>query len=131
MRTKTAQVKSETSALVSKRSTLSTRRNFVATTLSRPFCNYCKKPGNIESGCYAKYLQLISRNKKSAELKPAFIVNQEADDQVISVMAKYENLPNLRIQQNGSIDSGCCNHMTYDKNIFLAYAWQLHFNGNG
>ena len=49
--TKAAQAKSETSALVSKKGTPVPCRNYAATTRSRPFCSYCKKPGHIESRC--------------------------------------------------------------------------------
>ena len=64
-------------------------------------------------------LTLDPRNKKPEELKPAFIATERKEDQVVCLMAKYENSGEPKNSAKWFIDSGCGNHMTYEKIYFL------------
>ncbi len=127
MRIKSAQKKSETAALLSNQNhqpsppTRPTRHS-----RNRPYCNYCKRPGHIEVKCWTKFPHLNPRSKEAAPSKPAFIATQCDEDPVICLMAKYENAEEPRLSDKWFVDSGCSNHMTYNKDLFSSYTPGYH-----
>ena len=136
MRAKSALAKSETAALVSKSSTsCSTCKKCLAAAKTRPMCDFCGKPGHVESKCWKKFPHLNPHRKKNDESpKPALVANQGDDDPVVCLMAKYHNSSEEVNNGNWYIDSGCSNHMTYDKSLFSSYSPGQHSSvelGNG
>ena len=120
MRTQLTIKKSETSALVSKQVSHCTNCSF--SRKSPPHCTHCNKVGHHESKCWIKYPHLNPRNKKMSERKPAFIAAGCNEDPVVCLMAKYEAAKEPKESGNWYIDSGCSNHMTYDKDLFSSYS---------
>lgn len=65
---------------------------------------------------------MLEEHKKNAskETTPALIANQdEEDDPFVCLMTKYETHNEPEKTNDWYIDSGCSNHMTYDKINFL------------
>lgn len=136
MRHKSAQEKSEAAALVSRR-LVELRRNG----RRRPYCTHCKRHGHVESKCWTKHPHLDPRNQKP-DLNPALVANQSDDDPVVCLfakqssaegeehascfMAKYEEANEPRLSDKWFIDSGCSNHMTYNKSLFSSYTTGHH-----
>ncbi len=117
MRTKSAQAKAETAALLSQRfSDLGRNRR------RRPYCNHCKRPGHIETKCWTKYPHMNPANRKDSDSKSAFVANQSDDDPVVCLMAKYDNAHEPKHSDKWFVDSGCSNRMTYNKSLFSSYS---------
>ena len=120
MRTNSAQAKSDTAALISTQSTAYNRstpnnRSF----RSRRFCNYCKRSNHVESKCWVKFPHVNPENRNSiSHPKPALIANQSDEDPVFCLMAKYKNSDEPINSGKWFVDSGCSNHMTYNKICF-------------
>ena len=120
MRTNSAQTKSDTAALISNQSKAYNRstpnnRSF----RSRRFCNYCKWNNHVESKRWAKFPHLNPKNKNStSHPKPALLANQIDEDPVVCLMAKYKNSNEPINSGKWFVDSGCSNHMTYNKTLF-------------
>ncbi len=136
MRTKSALAKSESAALVTQGTIKCDGcSKCLAATKTRPMCDFCKKLGHIESKCWKKYPHLNPRNKKAIDaVKPALIANQGDEDPLVCLMAKHQTSSQGAGSGSWYIDSGCSNHMTYDKTIFLSYSPGQHSSvelGNG
>ena len=84
MRTKSAQDKAETAALLSKR-----LGELGRPSRRRPYCNHCKRPGHLESKCWIKFPHLNPQNNKDSGNKPALVVNQSEEDPTICLMTKH------------------------------------------
>ncbi len=82
----------------------------------RPFCTHCRRLGHIESKCWTKYPNLDPRNNGGPS-KPALIASLSDEDPVVCLMANSQNA-NLG---KWVIDSGCSNHMTFNKSLFSYY----------
>ncbi len=137
MRVKSAQQKAETAALVSVRNSETTRpprplRN-------RPCCNFCKRLGYYENKCWTKFLHLNLGTTRNPPKSPALIVTQSNEDPVVCLvakcdftgpefclMAKYENANEPKHSYKYFVDSGCINHMTYNKSLFSSYTQGHH-----
>ncbi len=122
MRAQSAIKNSETSALVSKQFSSSHCSNCSSSLKPRPHCSHCNKVGHFENKCWVKFPHLNPRNKKNSENKPALIASGSTEDPVICLMAKYEQSTEPTKSGNWYIDSGCSNHMTYDKDLFSSYS---------
>ena len=122
MRVKSAQVKSETAALLSNQPKHSNRtpgnNRFQR---RRPYCHHCKQHGHFESRCWTKYPHLDPIHRNSSSAKPALIANQSDEDPFICLMAKYENSSEPKRSNKWFVDSGCSNHMTFNKSLFSSY----------
>lgn len=116
MRTKFAQEKSETTALLTNQQDSNGRNQ-----RRRPYCNFCKRLGHIESKCWTKFPHLNPRNKNNSDTKTAFIANQGDEDPVVCLMAKYTNSSEEINSEKWFVDSGCSNHMTFNKSSFSSY----------
>jgi len=116
MRAKSAQEKSESAALLTNQSDSAGRNQ-----RRRPFCNHCKRLGHIEPKCWTKFPHLNPRSKQNSDSKTAFIANHGDDDPVVCLMAKYENSSENENSGKWFVDSGCSNHMTFDKSLFSSY----------
>ena len=122
MRTKSAQIKSETATLLTSqpkhcnRPSDNNRFN-----RRRLYCHHCKQPGHFESRCWTNYPHLDPVQKNNST-KPALIASQSDEDPFISLMAKYENSSQSKHTDKWFVDSGCSNHMTFNKSLFSSYA---------
>jgi len=114
MRTKSAHAKSETAALLSNQS------KSRGPGRRRPYCNYCKRLGHIETKCWTKFPHLDPKNKTNSD-NPALIAAQSDEDPVVCLMAKYEESPVEKKSDKWFVDSGCSNHMTFNKSLFSSY----------
>ena len=129
MRNDSAIKKSEKSALFS-------QQNFqqpgncknCATSKSRPSCDHCGKAGHISSKCWKKFPHLNPHKKKASDVKPALLASQDEEETIVCLMAKYENSSEPKKSGNWFIDSGCSNHMTYDKSLFSSYSLGHHLS---
>ena len=122
MRSKSAVAKSESAALFSNQPVRdgqqsSNDRN----ARRRPYCNYCKRLGHTESKCWTKFPNMNPHNKSKSYTKPALFANQSDEDPVVCLMAKYDNAGEPKNSGKWFIDSGCSNHMTYNKRLFSSY----------
>ncbi len=122
MRYQSAIAKSESAALFSNQpSRDNNQSSHVRNTRRRPYCNHCKGLGHIESKCWTKFPHLNPRNKPKPSMKPAFFANESDQDPVVCLMAKYEDAGEPKHSDKWFIDSGCSNHMTYNKSLFSSY----------
>ncbi len=64
--------------------------------------------------------------RKDSDPKPAFMANQSDEDPVVWLMAKYENAHEPKHSDKWFVDSGCSNHMTYNKSLFSSYSPAHH-----
>ena len=120
MRTKSAKAKSETVALLTTRSVSSSRSGGHQRRRSY-YCNFCKRPGHTETRYWAKFPHLDpSRNNQSSS-KTALTLNQSDEDPVFCLMANCENSNEPRNSDKWFVDSGCSNHMTFNKSMFSWY----------
>ncbi len=136
MRAKSALAKSESAALVTQGTIKCDGcTKCFAATRTRPTCDFCKKPGHVESKCWKKHPHLNPHKKKPIDApKPALIANQGDEDPLVCLMAKHQSSSQGASSSNWYIDSGCSNHMTYDKSLFLSYSPGQHSSvelGNG
>ena len=120
MRARTALEKTESAALLSKIPSSSNGCRTCGARATRPTCNYCKKIGHVEAKCWKKNPHLNPHKRNTPT--PALIAQKNEDDPVICLMAKYESSDELPKSGNWFIDSGCSNHMTYDKSMFSSYS---------
>ena len=120
VRTKSAQEKSETAALLTTRQGNSSR-NGGYQRRSSYYCNFCKRTGHTESRCWAKFPHLNPSRNNRPSSNPALIANQSDEDPVVCLMAKYENSSEPRNSDKWFVDSGCSNHMTFNKSMFSSY----------
>ena len=118
MRTKSAPSKSETAALLTSHSSSSNRNR--GNRRWNTYCNYCKRPGHIEPKCWIKFPHLKPRQTNSSDSKPALIANH-SEDPFMCLMAKYEKSNELRNSDKWFVDSGCSNHMTFNKSALASY----------
>ena len=121
MRTKSAQEKSETAALLTTRQGNS-NRNGGCHRRSSYYCNFCKRTGRTESRCWVKFPHLKPSQNNRPSSNSALIANQSDEDPVVCLMAKYENSSEPRNSDKWFLDSGCNNHMTFNKSLFSSYA---------
>ena len=82
----------------------------------RPKCNYCGRKGHIEVCCWKKYPEK-SPHTKSAALMAAL----SDEDPIICLMTKYRSANAAEYSDDWYIDSGCSNHMTFNKSVFSSY----------
>ena len=90
MRTKSAQDKAKTAALLSKR-----LDEFGLSSRLRPYCNYFERPGHIESKCRIKFPHLNPQSKKDLVNKPALVLNQSEEDPMICLMTKHNLIKDM------------------------------------
>lgn len=72
------------------------------------------------------FMHMNPHSKNGGDPKPALIATQDEDGPVVCLMAKYENSNERKHSYNWYIDSGCNNHMTFDKSKFSFYAPDNH-----
>ena len=120
IRTKSAQWKSEIVALLTTRPGSSNRIGGYERRSSY-YWNFCRRTGNTESRCWAKFShrKLIRNNRPGSN--PAFIANQSDEDPVVCLMAKYENSTEPRNSDRWLVHSGSINHMTFNKSLVSLY----------
>ena len=121
MRAKSAQEKSDAAALVMNQSSQSKVVSNYRFQRRRPYCNFCKRPGHVESRCYTEFPYLAPSRQNNSNSKPALIANQSDDEEIVCLMAKYENSSEPKNSDKWFVDSGCSNHMTFNKSSFLSY----------
>ncbi len=81
MRSKSAIAKSESAALLSNQPARSVQQSSNdRNERRRPYCNYCKRLGHIESKCWTKFPNLNPRNKTKLTSKPALFASQSDED---------------------------------------------------
>ncbi len=110
MRSDDALKKSETAALLSNH-----RR-----THPRPKCNHCGRMGHWEAKCWTKHPHMNPLNKN----KPTALVSTSPEDETpICLLAEHGNLStsSRHYESDWYIDSGCSQHMTHDKSLFVSY----------
>ena len=117
MPTTSAQGKYETAALLTTRPVNSSRSGGHQRRSSY-YCNFRKRPGHTESRCWAKFPHLDPSRNNPSSSKPALIANQPDEDPAVCLMAKYENSSGSRNSDKWFVDSGCSNHMTFNKSMF-------------
>lgn len=123
MRAQSAQVKSETAALLTNQPYSSNRvTNNNRLPRRRPSCHHCKQPGHFESRCWTKYPHLDPVHRNNSSGKPALIASKSDEDTVICLMAKYENSSKPKHTSKWFVDSGRSNHMTFNKSLFSSYS---------
>ncbi len=120
IRTDSARAKSEAAALLASHPPPHSRpggpsRGGRPPSRRRPYCNHCRRLGHVESKCWTKFPNLDPRNKGTAN--PALIASHSDDDPVVCLMANSLNAD----VGKWFIDSGCSNHMTFNKSLFLSY----------
>lgn len=117
MRNAEASSKSETGALLS-----NCRSNCVnchVAKTDRPSCEHCGKLGHTVDRCWKKYPHMNPHKKKENDQRHAFIANQDIEDpNVICLLGQHNNPGGKHKSSDWFIDSGCSNHMTYDKSLF-------------
>ena len=111
MRQEAASVKAEAAALLSNRT--DTQRE-------RPSCKHCKKIGHYENKCWKKYPHL-NPHKNNDNDQTAFVTSERKDNdpEVVCLLAKHKKSIKLN---HWFIDSGCSNHLTHDKSLFISYS---------
>ncbi len=124
MRVTSAQKRAETAALLSNVPLPATNRPN-RHPRNCPYCNFCKRPGHYEHKWYTKFPHLIPRKGDSPK-NPAFIANNSDDDPVVCLMAKYDSTNEPKHSDKWYVDSGCSNHMTFNKSLFSSYTPGLH-----
>ena len=83
---------------------------------SRPKCDYCGKIGHKESRCWKKFPE-----KNPHKRKPALVAALPEEDEIVCLMAKYKNNSSPNNSEDWYIDSGCSNHMIFNKSLFSSY----------
>lgn len=113
MRISAANSKSEVGALISNCANCN-----VANT-SRPKCTHCGKLGHSVDKCWKKHPHLNPHKKKNpSDTRAALVANQINDDPgAICLFGKHVSNTESKYS-DWLIDSGCSNHMTYDKSLF-------------
>lgn len=118
MRVAQASAKSETNALMSKCQHSGCVQCNLAQN-NRPSCDHCGKLGHTVDKCWKKHPELNPHKKKIISSAPAFMVNQDEDDpNVICLVGENTRNQNISGEKKWFIDSGCSNHMTFDKSLF-------------
>ncbi len=117
MRTKSAQEKAETAALLTAQPNSNIRNQ-----RRRPYCNHCKRLGHIEAKCWIKFPHLNPRANNQSDPKKVFIANHGDKDSVVCLMANYETSGEQPKFGKWFVDSGCSNHMTFNKSLFSSYS---------
>lgn len=112
--------KSETNALVSNHENNCVNCNIGNS--SRPKCNHCGILGHVIEKCWKKYPHLNPhKNKKKTEHHSALMANhgdQKDIEDVICLIGKHVKNQHTNIKNPWYIDSGCSNHMTFDRSLF-------------
>ncbi len=138
IRNKSALAKSEAAALLAAQNAAKSQASpsFSRLPRRRPFCNFCKRLGHVEAKCYTKFPHLAPRPRNASPSIPALVVNKSDEDPVVCLIAqqkpvnnnqasclltKYENAEEPTNSDKWFIDSGCSNHMTYNKSLFESY----------
>ena len=83
---------------------------------TRPKCDFCGKLGHRESRCWKKFPE-----KNPHKKKPVLVASVAEDDAVVCLMARYKSQGIPANSQDWYIDSGCSNHMTFNKSLFSSY----------
>ena len=112
-----AATKAETAALVSNQMQHKRKRSIV--------CSHCGKPGHNVNKCWKMYPHL-NPHKKIERQETAFVADGDVsqDQTVVCLVAKhsqYAEQVKASPEINWIIDSGCSNHMTHDKSLFMSY----------
>ena len=84
---------------------------------SRPKCDFCGKLGHRESRCWKKFPE-----KNPHKRKPALVATLTDEEPVICLMTKYSSQGISKNSEDWYIDSGCSNHMTFNKSLFSSYS---------
>ncbi len=114
MRTKSAQTKAESAGLLNSRQESNSRN-----ARRRTYCNHCKRLGHVETKCWTKFPHFNPENKRKSDAKPALIATQSDEDPVVCLMVKCKGAN--EISEKWFVDSGCSNHMTFNKSLFSSY----------
>ena len=117
---KSAQEKFETATLLNTRQG-NRNRNGGCQRQSSYYCNFCKRTGHTETRCWTKFLHLNPRRNNRPSSNPAFITNQSDEDPAVCLRAKYENSSETKNSNKWFVDSGCSNHMTFNKSVFSSH----------
>ena len=115
IRTGQAAAKAETAALLSQQ----------ASNKKKPVCTHCHKPGHTEAKCWKKHPHLNPHKKDKQETAFVATGSPEEDNHVVCLVAKhsqYATQAKAKSEIDWVIDSGCSNHMTYDKSLFTSYS---------
>jgi len=133
MRTSSVASKSETGALVT--NCHNCGQCHVASN-SRPKCNHCGKPGHTVDKCWKKHPHMNPHTRKNlSNMRPAFVATRSnGDPGAICLIGENIDSKNESNTNEWLIDSGCSNHMTYNKSLFttLSKAPTSHVElGNG
>jgi len=116
MRIAAATSKAESAALISH-----TKSNdgTCANCKTRPTCQHCNKKGHTEDKCWKKYPNLNPhRPRNSTPNQPALLVSNE--DDAICLLGRHQSEKSSRHQDEWIIDSGCSNHVTFNKSSFTS-----------
>jgi len=118
MRTAAASAKSETRALVS--NCQGKCEHCHVANSNRSNCTHCGKTGHTQDKCWKKFPHLNPHKKnKPSETRSAFLANQSDNDPgAICLIGENPEAPKIGEQNEWLIDSGCSNHMTYNKSLF-------------
>lgn len=118
MRISEASSKSETGALISTCQGKCATCNVAAYT-GRPTCTFCGKLGHLQEKCWKKYPHLNPHKKNQTDHRPALMVDHsEEESDVICLVGEHLDASKPSTNNHWYIDSGCSNHMTYDRRLF-------------
>ena len=123
MRAKSAQEKSEAAALVMSQSNQNNDKFVCNSRFQRRclYCNFCKRPGHIESRSCTKFPHLAPGRQNNSNSSPDLIANQSDDEEIVCLIAKYGSSSEPENSDKWFVNSGCSNHMTFNKSLFLSY----------
>jgi len=120
MRTTAAVSKSEAGALISKCHGNCGQCNVA--NKERPKCAHCGKIGHTIDKCWKKYPHLNPHTKRNqGNNRPAFVATRSNDDPgVVCLIGETFVTKGSTKTNEWLIDSGCSNHMTYNKSLFTS-----------
>lgn len=79
------------------------------------YCNFCEHTGHTEYGIWAKFPYLKPSRNNQPSSNTAFIASLYDEDPVFYLLVKYRNSNEPKNSGKWFVDTGCSNHMTFDK----------------